>query len=103
MSDKEIARQLYRPQWGVEEVVAKMCDLFDKSSINGVRFDTTFKLGGMSVKLVEREHSHSAILVHWEPDFRISTTSDPFCSAYILTLREVNKLYKELEKRINNQ
>jgi hypothetical protein len=103
MSDKEAARLLYRPKKGVEEVVAKMCDLFDKSSCNGVRFDSTFKLGGTSVKFVEREHSHSAILVHWEPDFRVSTTSDPFCSAYILTLREANKLYKELEKNISNQ
>lgn len=101
MSDKEAAKLLYRPQKGVEEVVDKMCDLFDKSSCNGVRFDSTFKLGGVSVKFVEREHSHSAILVHWEPDFSISTTSDPFCSAYILTLDEVTTLYNKLKETLN--
>lgn len=102
MSNEELRKQIYNPQKGVEKVVIKICQLFDtRKELNKVRFDHKFKLGGLTVKSVEREHSHSAILVHWKPDFKVSTTSDPFCSAYVLTLKEVNKLYNELKKIIN--
>jgi len=98
MSKKEIARTLYRPKSGVEEVVDKMCELFDSHRLHNFIFQHPFRIGDLAVKSVEREKSHSAILIHWEADHNVSTKSDPFCSAYILTLEEINAIYFELEK-----
>ena len=98
MSNKEIAKTLYRPQSGVEEVVDKMCELFDSHRLHNFTFQHPFKIGDLSVKSVEREKSHSAILIHWEADHNVSTKSDPFCSAYILTLEEINAIYSELKR-----
>jgi len=96
MSNKEIARTLYHPKSGVEEVVDKMCELFDSHKLHNFTFQHPFRIGDLAVKSVEREKSHSAILIHWEADH--STKSDPFCSAYILTLEEINAIYFELKR-----
>ena len=105
-----LERTLYRPTPKVEGLVLKLCELFDKPLNNGITitylsFKPNFlKLGDLMVKSIERENSHSAILVHWYPNKTISTKNDPFCSAFILTPKELSKLYdamKETFKSMN--
>lgn len=103
-----IARQLYKPTPKVEQLVLEICDLFDKPLPNGVTIDVLrfngsyLTIGGLSVSFIEREHSHSGILVHWEPKYDISNRKDPYCSAFILRYNSLLKLKRELEKVFNN-
>ncbi len=95
----ETARLLYHPSKEVEELVVRIVELLEKRNVNGVRFeDGSLKLDEMSVRMIEIEHSHSVLLIHWEPNPYISTTSDPFCSAFILTYEELNTIYSKLSK-----
>jgi hypothetical protein len=100
----EIARALYKPTPKVEGLVLQLCDLFDKPLPNGVTITSlTFKegaltLGGLKVKEVIRGGLHCGIVVHWYPNFNVSTKTDPFCSAFILRYNSLEKLYREVEK-----
>ena len=100
----EIARALYKPSPKVETLVLKIMGLFDKPlsngvTINGLRFDNGYlKISGTCVRMVVRSEDHCGIEVHWEPNFQLSTTSDPFCSAFILRYNSLLKLYREVEK-----
>jgi hypothetical protein len=102
-----IAKALYRPTPKVEGLVLKLCDLFDKPLPNGVTITSltfkkdTLKVGGLSVKELIRGGQHCGIEVHWYPDFRLSTNTDPFCSAFILRYNSLEKLYREVEKVIS--
>lgn len=95
----KIARSLYKPSKKQEALVTAITDLFDKPLPNGVvvtelEFEKKFlNFNDLSVRKVEREHSHSAILVHWYPNHNVSTKNDPFCSAFILEPNELSKLY----------
>ena len=99
-----IAKALYKPSPKVEGLVLKLCDLFDKPLPNGVTITSlTFKegaltLGNLSVKELIRGGQHCGVEVHWYPNYNISTTSDPFCSAFILRYNSLEKLYREVEK-----
>ena len=110
MTEEQIAqaRQLYKPSQKVERLVLEICDLFDKPqsngvTINGLRFDSNFLelCGGLNVKEVVREDSHSALLIHWFPRYDISRQRDPFCSAFILRYNTLMKLKKTLEEVMN--
>ena len=53
----------------------------------------------MAVKTIEIDPQEiGGVLVHWYPNFNISTKNDPFCSVYILTVKEIKKLIKTLQK-----
>lgn len=99
-----IAKALYKPSPKVEALVLKLCDLFDKPLPNGVTITSlTFKegaltLGDLSVKELIRGGQHCGIEVHWYPDFTLSTNTDPFCSAFILTYEELTTIYSKLSK-----
>ena len=100
----EIARALYKPTPKVESLVLKLCDLFDKPLPNGVTITSltfkegSLKIGNLSVKELIRGGQHCGIEVHWYPDFTLSTKTDPFCSAFILTYEELNTIYSKLSK-----
>lgn len=107
MTKRQIAQAtlLYKPSPNVERLVLEICDLFDKPQRNGVtlneiQFDSNFlKLcGGLNVKKVVRENSHSALLIHWFPRFDISSVSDPFCSAFTLRYNSLMKLKRTVEE-----
>ena len=104
----ETAKLLYHPSKKVETIVTNLITLFDTPLPNGVKVtEITFEhnalpLCGLQVKSVEREDSHCAILVHWYPNYSISTTSDPFCSAFILKYNSLQKLYKEVKKAFDS-
>ena len=104
----EVAKAIYKPKPKVEAIVLKLCDLFDKPLsngvvINGLRFDNShLKIGDLTVKWVYRVENHCGIEIHWYPDYKISTKSDPFCSAFMLTEKEVAKLYREVEKVLSS-
>lgn len=52
----------------------------------------------LSVRQVEIDPQEiGAVLIHWYPKFDVSNTSDPFCSAYILTPNELRKIIKTLQ------
>lgn len=52
----------------------------------------------LSVRQVEIDPQEiGAVLIHWYPKFDVSTTSDPFCSAYVLTPKELRKIIKTLQ------
>ena len=107
-SQLNTARQLYRPTNKVEKLVLELIRLFDTPLPNGVHVTSIsfkekyLKVGDLYVKEVEREDSHCAILVHWYPNNSISTTSDPFCSAFILKYNSLQKLYKEVKKAFDS-
>ncbi len=95
----ETARVLFEPSKEVEGLVVRIVELLEKHNVNSVRFDdSSLKLNELTVRMIEVEHSHCVLLVHWEPNPTISTTSDPFCSAFILTYEELNTIYSKLSK-----
>lgn len=95
----ETARLLYHPSKEVEGLVVSIVELLEKHDVNSVHIDdSSLKIDELSVRMIEIEHSHSALLIHWEPNPTISTTSDPFCSAFILTYEELNTIHSKLSK-----
>ena len=107
-NELKLARQLYHPTKKTEELVIKIANLFDKPINNNVKVtDVSFKenylnIGDLSVKTIERENSHSMILIHWFPNHNISTKKDPFCSAFVLKTNELKKIYTEVERFFNS-
>jgi hypothetical protein len=83
----------------VEGLVVRIVELLEKHNVNGVRIDdSSLTIDDEAVRMIEIEHSNSVLLIHWEPNPYISTTTDPFCSAFILTYEELNKIYSKLSK-----
>lgn len=76
----------------------RTCFGTDKIETNGLRFDSgAFKLGGLTVKMVDLDkQSIGNVLIHWVPDFKISTNSDPFCAIYMLHTNEIKKLLRKV-------
>lgn len=69
---------------------------FEGVEVDSITFKpSTFKLGGLYLKSLNLDEI-SGVLVHWYPNFRISTQSDPYCSAYILTPREIRRIIKKV-------
>lgn len=100
----ETARALYKPTPKVEALVLKLCDLFDEPMPNGIAIDTlsfrenALKLSGLCVKKVIRCENHLGVEIHWFPRWDISTTEDPYCSAFALRYNSLEKLIKKLEE-----
>lgn len=107
----QTAKQLYHPTSKVEKKVLEMVNLFDTPlqnkrgaiTITSLSFKKDFiKIGDLSVKKVERENSPSAILIHWYPIPHLSNKTDVYCSAFVLSEKELNKIYKEINKQFKN-
>lgn len=107
MTNQELTNlrvQLYKPTplrlKLVDELISEIKSCFgDKVITDTIEFEHhAFKLGGMWVKSVQTEEKGiGGVLIHWEANFRISTTTDPFCSAYILSTNEVKSLLKYIK------
>lgn len=103
----KIARALYKPTEKVERLVLKLCDLFDEPMPNGVTITSiefkegALKVGNLSVRELVRGGQHCGVEVHWYRDHKLTTKSDPFCSAFILKYNSLQKLYREVDKQLS--
>ena len=105
-SQLNAARQLYHPTSKVEKKVLEMVNLFDTPlqnkrgaiTITSLSFKKDFiKIGDLSVKKVERENSPSAILIHWYPIPHLSNKTDVYCSAFVLSEKELKLIYNKVK------
>ena len=102
---KKIRIQLYKAKPSklklVDELISLIKGCFgDKVETNGIRFDSrAFKLGELSVKMIELDPQEiGGVLVHWYPNFYISTKNDPYCSVYMLQTNTIKKLLRIITK-----
>lgn len=85
----------------VDELITLIKGCFgDKVETNGIRFDSgNFKLGELSVKMIELDpQEFGGVLVHWYPKLDVSIRYDPYCSVYMLSLREIRKIIERVNK-----
>ena len=84
----------------VDELIDLIKHCFPNVETNGMRFDDShLKLDKLTVKMIEIDPQElGGVLVHWYPNFKLSTQTDPYCSAYILTKKEINTLIGEVKK-----
>jgi len=99
---KELRVRLYKVSPNKLELVDKLINLikhcFNGVETNGIRFDSTFKLGKLSVKIIEIDPQEiGGVLIHWYPIKSVSLRNDPFCSAYILTEKEIKKIIDKIQ------
>ena len=101
----ELRAKLYRAKPSklqfVDELISLIKGCFgDKVETNGIRFDSgNFKLGELSVNMIELDPQKiGGVLVHWYPKLDISTKNDPYCSVYMLSLREIRKIIERIKR-----
>lgn len=86
----------------VEKVKNTLTHVFPQNGVetNGVRLDSNqLKIGELYVQMIEVDPQEiGSILVHWQPNYNISTKSDPYCSIYILTEKEIKDIWRFLKK-----
>lgn len=84
----------------VDELIDLIKHCFPNVETNVMRFDDShLKLGTLIVKMIEIDPQElGGVLVHWYPNFKLSTQTDPYCSAYILTEEEISTLIGEVKK-----
>jgi hypothetical protein len=85
----------------VDELISLIKGCFgDKVETNGIRFDSgNFKLGELSVNMIELDPQEiGGVLVHWYPKLDISIRYDPYCSVYMLSLREIKKIIERIKR-----
>lgn len=89
----------------VDELTKALKECFGKHvDTTGIRLDSgSLRLkDNLSVRMIEIDPQEiGAVLIHWFPKFDVSNTSDPFCSAYILTPNELRKIIKTLQNVSN--
>ena len=106
---KQTRAQLYKPTPSqfklVDELTKALKECFGKHiDTTGIRLDSgSLRLkDNLSVRMIEIDPQEiGAVLIHWYPKFDISNTSDPFCSAYVLTPNELKKIIKTLQNVSN--
>lgn len=101
----ELRAKLYRAKPSKLQLVDELISLIkgcfgDKVETNGIRFDSrNFKLGELSVKMIELDPQEiGGVLVHWYPKLDVSLRQDPYCSVYMLSLREIRKIIERINK-----
>ena len=74
--------------------------LFPKVEVNGIRIDSKqLKINDLYVQTIETDpQTLGSILIHWYPDYKVSTKSDPYCSIYMLTEEEIKDIWRYLKK-----
>jgi hypothetical protein len=85
----------------VDELISLIKGCFgDKVETNCIRFDSgNCKLGELSVKMIELDpQEFGGVLVHWYPKLDISIRHDPYCSVYMLSLREIKKIIERIKR-----
>ena len=86
----------------VDELISLIKGCFGNHiEVNGIRFDNThFQLEGLAVKMIEIDPQEiGGVLIHWYPNFKISTRRDPYCSAYVLNTNSIKKLISYLQNK----
>jgi hypothetical protein len=84
----------------VEELVEAIKHCFgDRIEVNGIRFDSNFmKIDDLFVKRIEViPHDIAHVMIHWYPNYNISTRNDPYCSVYMLTEEEIKSLMEKVK------
>lgn len=100
----EIRKELYRVSDDtlllVNKVRETLINLFPKVEVNGIRIDSNqLKINDLYVQMIEIDPQVlGCILIHWYPNHKISTQSDPYCSIYMLTEEEIKDIWKYLKK-----
>lgn len=101
----ELRAKLYRAKPSKLQLVDELISLIkgcfgDKVETNGIRFDSgNFKLGELSVNMIELDPQEiGGVLVHWYPKLDVSLRQDPYCSVYMLSLREIRKIIERINK-----
>ena len=109
MDINETRKKLYRVSDDIILLVDKVKDTFThlfpynshvSVEVNGIRIDSgQLKIGDLSVYMIEIDPQEiGSILIHWYPDYKVSTKSDPFCSIYMLKEEEIKDLWRYLKK-----
>lgn len=104
---KEIRVQLYKATplrlQLVDELIDAIKHCFSGVETNDIHFrNTKLVLGGISVRKIAIDPQElGRVLIHWYPNFNVSNQQDPYCSAYILTPKEIRKIIKTLQD-VNN-
>jgi len=95
---KSISKQsqmLYNPSAKVIEMTLKIEETMKHKKRTIVKLPKSVKLGGLNCTRIELDtQGCGVILVHWEPNFQISTQTDPYCSALILKYNTLCKLLR---------
>lgn len=101
----ELRAKLYRAKPSKLQLVDELITLIkgcfgDKVETNGIRFDSSaFKLGDLTVKMIELDPQEiGGVLIHWYPKLDVSLRQDPYCSVYMLSLREIRKIIECINK-----
>jgi hypothetical protein len=84
----------------VNKVRETLTHLFPKVEVNGIRIDSNqLKINDLYVQMIETDPQVlGCILIHWYPNYKISTQSDPYCSIYMLTEKEIKNIWRYLKK-----
>jgi len=100
----ELRAKLYRVKPSKLQLVDELISLIkgcfgDKVETNGIRFDSgNFKLGELSVNMIELDPQEiGGVLVHWYPKLDVSLRQDPYCSVYMLSLREIRQIINRIK------
>jgi len=99
MINKEILQKqrkaVYKPTSLKLQVVDELINLLRKHNTNSLELKD-LQLEGLHVKSIEIDPmGFGGVLVHWYPNFNISTKYDPYCSIYVLntnTIKKVNNI-----------
>lgn len=84
----------------VEELAEAIKYCFgDNIEVSGFRFDSnSTKIGDLYVKkILVVSHDIAHIMIHWYPNYNISTRNDPYCSVYMLTEEEIKTLMEKVK------
>lgn len=92
----EDARKIYNPKHEQVTWVGKIVSLLERKGMLGVSFARPFKVGDLVCVGIELEDTPTCCLVKWRPNFEISTQTEPCCSAFILTCRELKIIYDNI-------
>ena len=99
----QIRKQLYKTTPLKLQLVDEIINNIKSLKVNGLRFDTTLKLEGIQVELIEIDPQEiGGILIHWLPNHHISTKQDPYCSVYMLQTNTIKKLLRIITKTKQN-
>lgn len=93
-------RKLYNPTDIQMDLVGEIAALLKGKGWNGARFDNPFNVGGLKCVGIELEDTPTYCLVKWQPNFQVSRTADPCCSAFILTPDELRTIIAVLKEHI---
>lgn len=105
----ETRKKLYKVSDDILSLVDRVKDTFThlfpynshaSVEVNGIRIDSRqLKIGDLSVYMIEKDPQEIGnILIHWYPNYKVSTKSDPFCSIYMLTEEEIKDVWRYLKK-----